>query len=755
MLRFVQSVAITVIALLIHTASGFADTLTLQNGRTVAGEVYAGTETAWIHSGVPNNVVGLNNIVRAGYQDGGAQQFRTLIRFGELSHYAGVTSDLLGFTPDQITGATLTLYKRGNSEGAGTVELHVLDTIDQGWSEGWTTWNHRRTDTNEGWSQGSGIGNAFGPLIGTAQPFNSTQTQGTPVTFDLTSSPQAMTVLKNWVSGLNTSGTFLLKSTAETGVGNAYTSWYSENQNAGNELLMPMLQITYDLSLDPPVEHTPDYGKQWIRERPFTISAWGASAADPLYQNANFSALLAQSPTAAATAARNGMISHALPLDLRGVPLTNELKAQLSNHILSAGDDHALMITDEPEIEHFADLGDIAAWVRQTYPATLVYVNALPVGSVDDPDAYVDQLVATIQPDVLMHDQYPVMPGGLDRNQHFANVTHYRNKGIEHDLPNFAYIQSFQFAPEHGDNRLPSESQLRTMLFSYLAAGYKGFAYFKFGNTSTALSMALLDPDSNPGPLYAPAAAANAEVLELGNALRFLESTDLRFIPGSTSPQAPTGLADWAPSAGSDPHILDISVGSATPNQGAGKDGLIGFFSEDGGDQYFMLTNLYEGNELSSAAASLEFVLSFTEGIDAIYRLNRLNGVPERVDLSQGILELTLPGGTGDLFKYDNGYFPGILPGDSDLDGDVDLSDLSTLAAHYGNTGTVAWSDGDFDLDGDIDLADLSTLAAYYGNGVAQAYADFTAYAAVPEPAALALVFLSLSAVRIRNNRQL
>ncbi len=54
-------------------------------------------------------------------------------------------------------------------------------------------------------------------------------------------------------------------------------------------------------------------------------------------------------------------------------------------------------------------------------------------------------------------------------------------------------------------------------------------------------------------------------------------------------------------------------------------------------------------------------------------------------------------------------------PGDLDGDGDVDLSDLSQLLAHYGITSGAEYEDGDLDGDGDVDLSDLSALLAVYG----------------------------------------
>lgn len=85
----------------------------------------------------------------------------------------------------------------------------------------------------------------------------------------------------------------------------------------------------------------------------------------------------------------------------------------------------------------------------------------------------------------------------------------------------------------------------------------------------------------------------------------------------------------------------------------------------------------------------------------------------------------------------------GVTPGDADLDGDVDLSDLGVLASNYGQNQNVNWLKGDFDRDGDVDLSDLGSLASHYGAGQAQAFSDFQSL--VPEPAtAVPMVLLVL-----------
>jgi hypothetical protein len=199
-----------------------------------------------------------------------------------------------------------------------------------------------------------------------------------------------------------------------------------------------------------------------------------------------------------------------------------------------------------------------------------------------------------------------------------------------------------------------------------------------------------------------------------------------------------------------DPHLMSAGVNTSNPaNRGVHKDGVIGFFVDDNRQHYFMLSNVFQGVGKSAAETSLEFFLQFDSSVNSILRLNRLTGEPERIDLENNRLVFTLPGGTGDLFKYGDGIFAGISIGDATLDDQVDYSDMQTFAANYGIQQNARWSMGDFNLDGRVDFEDLSLLAANYNAGEVQAHADFNAL--IPEPSTIG--GFCLSAVLISRPR--
>ncbi len=85
-------------------------------------------------------------------------------------------------------------------------------------------------------------------------------------------------------------------------------------------------------------------------------------------------------------------------------------------------------------------------------------------------------------------------------------------------------------------------------------------------------------------------------------------------------------------------------------------------------------------------------------------------------------------------------------PGDANVDGEVDINDLTIVLANYNQTG-MAWSQGSMDGDptGKVDINDLTLVLQNFGKTYA---ASAVAMAAVPEPSSLLLV-LGLAVVSL------
>ncbi|MEQ9453597.1 MAG: PQQ-dependent sugar dehydrogenase [Phycisphaeraceae bacterium] len=80
----------------------------------------------------------------------------------------------------------------------------------------------------------------------------------------------------------------------------------------------------------------------------------------------------------------------------------------------------------------------------------------------------------------------------------------------------------------------------------------------------------------------------------------------------------------------------------------------------------------------------------------------------------------------------------GLLEGDANRDGTVDLVDLSLLASSFGGAGD--WGSGDFNADAVVDLIDLSLLASQFGQS-----------SNVPEPAGVAVLSAAWLMIRRRS----
>ena len=423
-------------------------------------------------------------------------------------------------------------------------------------------------------------------------------------------------------------------------------------------------------------------GKRWVRSHPFWLSALTQNPSlyevnD--YRGAGLNTLLAWK--------RNPVlfeksVAAEFPTHYKLHQNSGETEQDYVEHVRQVVEKYpgctGLLFHDEPVLWQMEKVGKVCAALKKAFPEMLVYSNAMPIGATrptkygfgdDAPQdfyaAYIREFGRIIQPDVVMIDIYPLRStdehGEPHSREYFEGITLVRQVAMELGAPYWLFIQAYDSA---GKIRRPSESDLRFQLFAPLAYGFTGIAYFTY---DPAAGAGLIDGQKNRTPLYYHAARANMEVANLGKALRFLESTGIAFVLGqheedgrmvrNERPSMPSpGLWTW-PNVKGRPHLLlDVEV----EGQGKGRDALLGFFNDDRGDEYFMVTNLWHAMGRSAADCAQNVTLKFASQVKTVTRLSRETGVPEDLVVRNGRLELQLPGGTGELFKIRGDEFPGL-----------------------------------------------------------------------------------------------
>ena len=360
-----------------------------------------------------------------------------------------------------------------------------------------------------------------------------------------------------------------------------------------------------------------------------------------------------------------------------------------------------------------ADLAAKYAATRIAYPNVPVTTDLLggPTFLQMYDDSAIQAFIDAVEPDILASGGYFFFD---DANAHhpiyFERLSQIRGIAIDNNLPYSMYLQTWYGT----DNlRAPSASDVRFNQFTTLTFGYKILQSFIYdGWDSPDINSVLFsDPKgtNNPTALFYDVAQANTEVVNLANSLIYLDSTAVRYV---TEGSLPTRTIAWQASQ-IDPYITAIDVNNASPN-----DLVVGYFepmleSDDGPEfssqQYFMITNCKHGKNISATDANqiIDVLFDFgSSGITSLQRLNRLTGEVEQISAGgsyDGLtytqtgastykMQLTLLGGTGDLFKFYTGAFfinsgtcaeVGNLSGDFNSDCSTNFLDFAIFADEW------------------------------------------------------------------------
>lgn len=415
-----------------------------------------------------------------------------------------------------------------------------------------------------------------------------------------------------------------------------------------------------------------DFGKRWVRAHPYTLM--GLCLNDephdiPEYVGAGFEHMLAwrpwrvgvMQPTADYGLTWFGNIPW-VTSDPTRAGLKRDPTALVSGLSAKYPGNVGWLVNDEPTPEELPATARIMEWIRTTHPESLVFSN---LGGDPNYAQHARNFMDVLKPDVMMYDAYPFDSikgtwNQANRDKWFRCAATVRDVALKAKVPYWAFVHSIDRSREH---RRLSESNLRMQLFVYLTYGYTGQAYFIY-DWGFKNAPGLLNIHRKPSHVYGYAAGANREVANIGKVVRFLNSTHVFAV------FAGKGVKPFV-----DPKVLPIRTSQVLTNDplrrvdiiegGAGKHGLIGYFKDDTGQRYFMVTNLWRRPgeiEGSSANTTLSFRIVLDPSINSIWRLNRKTGKPERLEIANSAegLVISLPGGTGDLFKINNGRFPGL-----------------------------------------------------------------------------------------------
>ncbi len=235
---------------------------------------------------------------------------------------------------------------------------------------------------------------------------------------------------------------------------------------------------------------------------------------------------------------------------------------------------YGFYIRDEPGVSYFNGLETVASIIRQEAPGKWPYINLFPNYANSDQlgtatyEDYLEKFIATCHPTQLSYDHYALYDNGNLGDGYWNNLEQMRTAAKKHDLPFWNIVLSVG----HFSFREPSLADLRFEVFSSLAYGARGIAYFTYFASETGnYRGAAIDQFGHPTATWANLQNVNLQIQKLAPTLLDLTS-DETYHFGSIPPGC----------HGPDTNSLVAAIGG---------EFAAGDFTHRNGTRYVMLVN--------------------------------------------------------------------------------------------------------------------------------------------------------------------
>jgi hypothetical protein len=187
-------------------------------------------------------------------------------------------------------------------------------------------------------------------------------------------------------------------------------------------------------------------------------------------------------------------------------------------------------LRDEPGPSLFPGLAKVSKLIHELAPGKWAYINLFPNYADQNQlegrtyEKYVDEFVQTCDATVLSYDHYAILDNGALREGYWNNLEQMRNAAGTHQLPFWQIVLSVA----HFNYREPSAADLRFEVYSSLAYGARGIAYFTYFTSSTGnYRMGPIDQFGNPTITWSHMQNVNLQIQKLAPTLLQLTSDDV------------------------------------------------------------------------------------------------------------------------------------------------------------------------------------------------------------------------------------